>query len=197
VATAEQHWSWNEREHYRAEVTRVDRALARIAAALRALPEPERRLLIVTADHGEAFGEHESGRHGVTLYEPVLQVPLLAWAPGGDAASLVGAELPQSTLDLGSLVRRAVFGLDVEAPDHAFAVTHFPADPQVGVRRGGWKLVYHRRYHFTELFDLAADPWERVDLSEEHPGRVATLGDLLGAAMSRGRALPIPDGRRE
>ena len=40
-------------------------------------------LIIVTSDHGEEFGEHGSvGRHGHTLYDELLRVPLLVKLPG-------------------------------------------------------------------------------------------------------------------
>ncbi|WP_169975783.1 sulfatase [Tautonia rosea] len=39
-------------------------------------------IVIVTSDHGEAFGEHGLFGHGVSLYEDQLHVPLLIVAPG-------------------------------------------------------------------------------------------------------------------
>ncbi|MEW4567830.1 sulfatase [Tautonia sp. JC769] len=39
-------------------------------------------IVVVTSDHGEAFGEHDLFGHGVSLYEDQLHVPLLLIAPG-------------------------------------------------------------------------------------------------------------------
>jgi arylsulfatase A-like enzyme len=41
----------------------------------------ERTIVIVTADHGEEFGEHGHFQHGFSLYEPATHVPLLIVAP--------------------------------------------------------------------------------------------------------------------
>lgn len=39
-------------------------------------------IVIVTADHGEHFGEHGLIQHGNSLYLPLLHVPLVFWGPG-------------------------------------------------------------------------------------------------------------------
>ena len=45
-------------------------------------------LVVVTGDHGEAFGEHGESTHGLFAYEATLKVPLVVWgrgaAPGRD-----------------------------------------------------------------------------------------------------------------
>src|SRR4029077_12529025 len=38
--------------------------------------------LAVVADHGEEFGEHGGGSHGLTLYEEVLRIPMFVRWPG-------------------------------------------------------------------------------------------------------------------
>jgi arylsulfatase A-like enzyme len=43
-------------------------------------------LVVVTSDHGEAFGEHDTWAHDWTLYEEQLRVPLLVKPPGGRSA---------------------------------------------------------------------------------------------------------------
>ena len=40
-------------------------------------------LVIVTADHGEQFGEHDLYCHASSLYDPEIHVPLLVILPGG------------------------------------------------------------------------------------------------------------------
>lgn len=50
----------------------------------------ERTWLIITADHGESFGEHAGYFcHGTSLYDTELHVPLLVIPPGGNATGLV------------------------------------------------------------------------------------------------------------
>ncbi len=38
--------------------------------------------ILVTADHGEEFGEHGASRHGKTLYQQVLHIPVILKLPG-------------------------------------------------------------------------------------------------------------------
>jgi arylsulfatase A-like enzyme len=75
---------------YRRAVERFSETLLpRIAEAARAHEGPEGTLLVVTADHGESFGERLQGHvgsvfdlHGNHLHEEVLSVPLVMWGPG-------------------------------------------------------------------------------------------------------------------
>ena len=39
-------------------------------------------IVVLTADHGEHFGEHGLIQHGNSLYLPLLHVPLVVWSPG-------------------------------------------------------------------------------------------------------------------
>ena len=39
-------------------------------------------LIVLTADHGEALGEHGEETHGLFAYEATLKVPLLLWGAG-------------------------------------------------------------------------------------------------------------------
>jgi len=55
------------------------------------------------------------------------------------------------------------------------------------LRQGNWKLVVHRRKgkETVELFDLAADPSEKSDLSAEQSERVAKMLAALTAQEKR------------
>lgn len=63
----------------------------------------ENTLIIVTSDHGEAFGEHGLSTHGTALYFPLIHVPLLfSWLghiPGG-----LQIERPVSTKDIPATI---------------------------------------------------------------------------------------------
>ncbi len=62
----------------------------RLFAALRERGIYDKALIILTADHGESLGEHGSFfRHGETLNDPSVQVPLIIKPPGGRTASVV------------------------------------------------------------------------------------------------------------
>jgi arylsulfatase A-like enzyme len=67
---------------YDAEVRWVDEAMRQIVNRLRELGILDETLVILTADHGEAFGEHGLGGHQNVIYDEVLRVPLLLRYPG-------------------------------------------------------------------------------------------------------------------
>lgn len=86
---------------YDGEIAYTDRELQRLLDALADLGLLDGTLVVVTADHGEAFGEHGvSFEHAFNTFEELMRVPLLfAWpsriAPGRRIASQV------SLLDVG------------------------------------------------------------------------------------------------
>lgn len=66
---------------YLDSVRRADKAVGDLVADLQARGLYEDTLLIITADHGEEFGEHGGFYHGTSLYESLLHIPLLMHAP--------------------------------------------------------------------------------------------------------------------
>jgi arylsulfatase A-like enzyme len=75
----------------------------------------DRTWLIITADHGESFGEHAGiFLHGTSLYQTELHVPLLIVPPGGRAARRIVKETV-SLRDLAATVVELV-GLGSSSP---------------------------------------------------------------------------------
>jgi arylsulfatase A-like enzyme len=70
------------RELYDGELAFVDHHLGRVLDALAKRPFADHTVLIITSDHGEAFGEHGLYRHGFELWEELVRVPLLVYVPG-------------------------------------------------------------------------------------------------------------------
>jgi arylsulfatase A-like enzyme len=70
------------RELYDGELAYVDHHFGRVLDALAKRPFAERTIVIVTSDHGEAFGEHGLYRHGFELWEELVRVPLVIHVPG-------------------------------------------------------------------------------------------------------------------
>ena len=75
-------------DRYDRELRAVDHALDRLLQRLTeyGLLGPEDRL-VVTADHGEAFWEHDDYGHSHTLWAETVRVPLVIW--DGDGAGMV------------------------------------------------------------------------------------------------------------
>jgi arylsulfatase A-like enzyme len=67
---------------YDAEIAFADRELGRLFTALEERGLYDDFLIVVTADHGEAFHEHDHWQHSATLYDEITHVPLIVKWPG-------------------------------------------------------------------------------------------------------------------
>src|SRR5262249_7165154 len=67
----------------------IDDHLGELSRELRRRGVLEQTVVIVTADHGEGFGEHGLFDHGESLYRPEVRVPLLISLPSGQGAGRV------------------------------------------------------------------------------------------------------------
>jgi len=83
---------------YDAEVAEADRRVGVVLEALRGAGALNDAIVVVTADHGEEFGDHGGLLHGSTLYEEVIHVPLVIAAAGG--ARGVGVDEPVELIDV-------------------------------------------------------------------------------------------------
>lgn len=70
------------RDAYDGAIAYVDAELQRLFGDLEARGQLDNTVVIVTADHGEAFGEHGFLNHGASLYLPEVHVPLIVRLPG-------------------------------------------------------------------------------------------------------------------
>lgn len=183
-------------DRYDSEVSFADRTVGELVRRFRAV-RPE-GVVIVTADHGEEFGDHGGRYHGTTVYEEQARVPLVIVAPGAIAPRRIPA--PVQTIDLLPTVLRAldvprpprVRGRDLgpalagepEALGFAFAET----DDQALLATASDRLICARRLGACQLFDVATDPGELRDRSRDEPLVVARLQkELRELGASHGR----------
>ena len=67
---------------YDAEVATVDDDIRQLFGELERRGVLDRAVVVITADHGEEFGEHGGLQHGRTLYNECIRVPLIVVGPG-------------------------------------------------------------------------------------------------------------------
>ena len=70
------------RRIYAQEAQDADRLFGELMATVEATGAADRTMVVVTADHGEALGEHDIWFHHHGLYEEVVRIPLIVKAPG-------------------------------------------------------------------------------------------------------------------
>ncbi|HVO80538.1 MAG TPA: sulfatase-like hydrolase/transferase [Terriglobales bacterium] len=71
------------KDGYDGEIAYTDAAMGKLFGGLRARGLYDNSMIVVTADHGEAFGEHGEEHHGIFLYDETMHVPLLIKFPKG------------------------------------------------------------------------------------------------------------------
>ena len=87
---------------YDGEIRYADAGMGELVSKLKELDLWEDTLFVLTSDHGEEFFEHEVLGHGFSLYQPVVQVPLIMRGPGVPAATVV--EDPVQILDMPATI---------------------------------------------------------------------------------------------
>mgnify|MGYP006278784587 CR=1 FL=1 len=92
------------RDAYDGEIRYVDDCIERFVRGLEDRGLREKTLIVVTADHGDAFGEHGYYAHPRRLDDELLEVPLVVDGPGVEPGRLDG---PVSTLAVASTVAAA------------------------------------------------------------------------------------------
>jgi arylsulfatase A-like enzyme len=174
-------------ERYLDNLALADDAIGELRAEIDRLGIADRTVLIVSSDHGEAFGEHGTVRHQQTLYEELLRIPLLIHGPGVAPRKIV---VPVGLIDVGPTI------LDL------FAVAtpgHVMGESLVGFMRGkdpmltrplgaegllkrtllfpdGVKGIVDERNRTIEVYDLVADPGELINLVDtDDPSALARI----------------------
>ncbi|MDE2769476.1 MAG: sulfatase-like hydrolase/transferase [Chloroflexota bacterium] len=188
---------------YYGMISHLDSQIGRLLDALAASGHAENTIVVYTADHGLAVGQHGLlGKQNV--YDHSLRVPLIMRGPGIPAGQrreglcylhdmfptildLAGLPVP-SDCDGVSLVS-ALTGQDVEMRDGVFAAFQRSQALEPGestqrmVRRGDLKLIETRMSGHThlQLFNLADDPWEIRNLADvpAHAERLTEMRRLL------------------
>jgi arylsulfatase A-like enzyme/Tfp pilus assembly protein PilF len=182
-------------EPYDGEVAYADAMVGRLVESLRAAGQLDRTLVVFTADHGESLGEHGESTHGVFVYEATMRVPVFFWAGsriGGRRYEEVSRliDLAPTVLDLLGIAAPASFEGESLLPSVRAARTDRPAAyieamdanltrnwaPLAGLVTGSYKLI---DLPLPELYDLASDPGETVNLFGRDAERARTLEALL------------------
>jgi arylsulfatase A-like enzyme/Flp pilus assembly protein TadD len=193
-------WGHGERGAYLGEVRFTDYAIERL---LDGLPRGDGRttLTVLTADHGEALGDHDEKRHGYFIYDATMTVPLVlahegVIRPGESDAPANLVDIAPTILELvgcdrldnidGVSLAGHLRGEPAALPP-AYLETQLPWiffgwSPLRAIRELDWKLIEAPR---PELYHLASDPTEARNLVAERPDQVRRLRALLDEAELR------------
>jgi arylsulfatase A-like enzyme len=171
---------------YAACVAWVDEVVGRLLAKLDELGLRDDTIVVVTADHGEEFGEHGGLGHGRSVFGEVVRVPLIMRWPGHLAAGRVVSHVSQH-LDLAPAVL-ALAGIPRPRAERGRSVFE-PIDevlleigPWRGIVNGSDKLVWDVLTGEQRLFALS----DRLDrMPRDDAATIARLRERLEAIEAR------------
>lgn len=195
---------------YDGDIYEADTALGPFFARLRERGMWDNAIIVVTADHGEEFFDHEGFEHNRTLYEEMLHVPLIIKAPGLMPGFV---EAQTQSVDLfPTLVARAggraparLHGADIwsvlmrRSRGERYAYAELVGQ-RYALRTRDWKFISNLQ-GAHELFRLTTDAHEQHNLAAQDMARTIEMRDrltqILAGAVKTGEAVqgqfaPIP-----
>ena len=182
-------------DKYDGEIYWTDHYVGELLAGIRELGIYDDSVIMIFADHGEAFKDHKSHFHGMTLYREEIEVPLIVRIPGvaqrdiDERVALVDVfptvldlfQIPYEGRHQGvSLVQTGVEGLPRGKPVYA-ELCKYPSwkEDIRALYVGNLKIIWNKTKNFWELFDLATDPTEQTNVFRTHPRADAMKRALL------------------
>jgi glucan phosphoethanolaminetransferase (alkaline phosphatase superfamily) len=167
-------------DRYDAEIAYTDYWVGQLLQHLDASGMADETAVIVLGDHGDEFWEHRYRWHRVRLYDETVRVSLIMRVPGGDRSKIVHSavsvvDIAPTVLDLfGLSTTSALTGTSLVPAAYGGALPEdrvvFMASPQYktyAAVAGEKKLILNQDANLIEYYDLARDPAEQKNLSDE------------------------------
>jgi len=190
------------RDRYDSEIWYTDLHVGRLLDWLKTQPFGKQTAVIITGDHGEAFGEHGQYRHAFEVWENLVRVPLMIWYPGIKPARI---KERRSLLDLGPTVldffelpplpgsqgQSLLPEVQGQKPPESrepilLELTEDSNNPQRrAVIAGDYKLLVRGHDAAFLLFNLKNDPGEKEDLAKREPEKLAEMKELYRASFAK------------
>lgn len=178
------------RQEYYAIITHMDAQIGRILATLESTGQADDTYIFYSADHGLAVGQH--GLMGKqNMFDHSVRVPLMVNGPGVEKGKRITArvhlqDIMPSTLELagaeipGHVQFKSLMPLvngKTEAGEEAIYGAYLGG--QRAVTSGPYKMILYPKVPKVLLFNIAEDPLEMKDLSED-PEMKPTIAKLFG-----------------
>lgn len=182
--------------NYDSEIAFVDSYVGKVVDKLKAEGVFDDVVLVITSDHGEAFDEHGYFFHGQTLYDEIINVPLIIRVPGWFSRKVEGpvslVDVAPTLLELwgytipadfqGTSLVESMMGR-AEVPDRPVFAELLPytswKEHHTAVIDGDEKFIKVFTTNTEEYYDLAEDPGEQTNIAAEKPEAVERLRKLV------------------
>jgi arylsulfatase A-like enzyme len=182
---------------YDAEVEYWDTEFGRLWSELEAAGAAKNTVVVVTADHGEAFGEHQNVFHG-NLYQENIRIPVVLRGPGIKAGRMAAdaqsIDIPPTLAELYKLPKGKVWqGKSMAAAMGGGAghsdVLYSEYAGHRAVLEPGTRLKLILGDGACKLYELKSDPLERTNLCASRPADVARLKAAMETRFAAAQAI--------
>jgi len=204
---------------YDGEIAFTDQEVGRLFAELKSLGLYQDSLIILTADHGEAFYDHGHWQHSQTLYDEIVRVPMIVKWPGEGLKGHLEVQVSQVDIFPTILEAAGVEPPATEAMSLLAIADHErrSSEERAAVSEVTWRSpketsmkvsLRTQRFKFIatlagpvgddlavhemrkeELYDLEADPDERNNIADERQEELASFRNRLRTFLDSARAL--------
>lgn len=200
------------RDLYDASILHVDYTVGRLLKM--AESRLENTLIIITADHGDEFGEHGMFGHGV-LYDGIIHVPLIMVGPGIKASAVVDEQvchlnIAPTILDVLGVRKPATFCgaslkplLEGRAKSSNAVISTASSSARGGIffayRTPEFKYIRTVRSHNEEpvpqdeVYDLRNDPGEMRNIHDSDIDAVREFKLAAKAGLSKFREFKVAE----
>jgi len=154
----------------------TDALIGKIAHQIDHMGLSDDTLIVITGDHGEAFGEHGQLIHGFTVFDEETRIPFLIvnprLVPNRIEVRRIGRQIdiaPTILSILGLAPPAQWQGASLFENDRDRRAYLFSADGNftLGVVDGDLKFIYDFNRELPQLYNLAADPGETNNLAQQ------------------------------
>lgn len=188
---------------YDAEVEYWDTEFGRLWGELQKAGAASNTVVVLVADHGEAFGEHNNAFHG-NLYQENIHVPVIWRGPGIKAGRMKTygqlVDLAPTLAELYALPKgkqwqgKSMVAAMGGGAGHTDAIySEYAGQRMVIDPASGLKLIVGDGPN--KLYDLKADPLEKTNLADSRAADVTRLRAALDARQAAGVAIGKGEGK--
>ncbi|WP_287588101.1 sulfatase [Candidatus Borrarchaeum sp.] len=178
---------------YDGSIFYIDQRIGFLLEMLQTLGFMQNVMIILTADHGEGFMEHDLVGHSEIIYNEVLRIPLIIYHSNMTSKRVVSnlvrsIDLMPTLLEFANIpCDNFIQGkgllplLEKEASydEAAFSETERLGGIQAIQTQEGYKFVYWKKTEKKELYDLNNDPLERKNIIQLMPEKAEELEHKL------------------
>jgi uncharacterized sulfatase len=178
-------------------------------------------VVVVTADHGELFGEDDMLAHKYSMHNAVLQVPMVVQGLAGlsDEGLVQHADVVRTLLEAAGAETETIQGVDLREECREYAISQSPADsldpllehnPEFDSSRfpaEPYSLVQDEQFKYVQRPDeprLYRLPDESENVADDHPDAVDELDTYLtewldteGQQVGGGEDIEVDEATRE